>query len=93
MLSEMFWGIAGAVGTLWLTAQAVSFVMNKIQSIKQKRYRRQQQKQRLNYCRRYYSSPIHIASEYGRECAQKKTPPMRKATGLFSDAAAQAAVK
>lgn len=88
MGSEIFWGFAGTIGTLWLVVETVEAGMRIYRRRKESRRRRRRQKIRLNYCRRYYGEPIHIAIEYGRECTGRKQP-IRKATRLFSDAAAQ----
>ena len=63
-----------------------------VHNIKEAKKRRIRQKQRLRSCRNgYRPAPILIAKEFAAEI--EKAAPLRKATGYFSDADAQALIK
>ena len=59
MITQLFWGVVETVGLIWLLWQAVSAIGSWLKKLKQKRKRRLEQKQRLRYCRRYYTRCLH----------------------------------
>lgn len=59
MITNLIWGIITTAGLLWLLWQAGTAIEWRITKTRQRRKRRQEQKRRLNYCRKYYSNCVH----------------------------------
>ena len=78
--------ITGAVG---LAFNIATYVQTKIRQRREEKLRRMRRVERF---RNYRPASIRIANEFAAELKDKQAP-VRKATGYFSDAAAQEVVK
>lgn len=86
-MGQEIWNLLAIIGGIRVAFWARKKAQEIYHRIKHRKARRQAQKSRLNsYRHRYKQTPISIAKEYADEIKRK---PIRKATGLFSDAAAQ----